>query len=479
MIFLKKASLVLLICACCFGCTNNKQSELRVTDSVATDTIQNVNNDAIEEATEEDSIQVNVGIRAVRNEDLRFVAGYPDPDYDYDYDPHYVNVSGILRMDGDSLIEETALSDSAHILIFIRQYPEYDKLFAFSSERDGNSQFCSKTAASKLYVIDTKTLEKHIIDVPYSIRENDNNYRLSIATTQFINIESVLYMCFHGICKNKKESENQTGVLFYLLNTTNGKFEKVEPEIYRNVIVNNGRLLFSRVSDGMVLKGDTVLNALRIATPQYYGNPIFTDNLPPGIKINPKTAEWAGGGLCLNTDDIMVLYFYEKETDELGMYVRKLRIWNKNKNEWGSMIINSDDIEFEYHNGYIMGNFNVSTDDPKILARKNEDYWTKPMTKYGPYYAPGWNYKSEWQTQAPYSEGDLFLYHVDSQNMIQWNTGHGDSEILMLKDETVYYRVYDKIFKAPIINHKELGKPELVIQNTLVGDVHWMFQIGN
>lgn len=100
------------------------------------------------------------------------------------------------------------------------------------------------------------------------------------------------------------------------------------------------------------------------------------------------------------------------------------------------------------------------------------------MTKYGPHYAPTWDYKSEWRQLAPYSEGDLFLYHVETQNMIQWNTGHGDSEILMLKDEHVYYRVYDKIYKAPIIDHKELGEAELVIQNTLVGDVHWMFQVG-
>ncbi|MBR2195609.1 MAG: hypothetical protein IJ911_08340 [Salinivirgaceae bacterium] len=474
MIFLKKASLVLLICACCFGCTNNKQSELRVTDSVATDTIQNVNNDAIEEATEEDSIQVNVGIRAVRNEDLRFVAGYPDPDYNYDYDPDYVNVSGILRIDGDSLIEESVLSDSAHILIYIRQYPEYERLFALSCERNKrHHQLLSETAASKLYVVNTKTLEKHIIDIPFSIRENGIEYEIVPIGTQIVFMNGILNLIFK--CSNYEKKLR----LYYSMNTANGKFEKVEPDIYRNVIVNNDRLLFRTVDDGMVMKGDTVLNALRIATPKYYGNPIFTDNLPPGIKIDPKTAAWAGGGLCLNTDDIMILYFYEKEIDDSEMLVRKFWIWNKKTKKWGTMSIKTDDAAFEYHDGYIMGNFNVSTDDAKILTRRNYAYWTKPMTKYGPYYAPGWNYKSEWQTQAPYSEGDLFLYHVDSQNMIQWNTGHGDSEILMLKDETVYYRVYDKIFKAPIINHKELGKPELVIQNALVGDVHWMFQIGN
>lgn len=474
MIFLKKASLVLLICACCFGCTNNKQSELRVTDSVATDTIQNVNNDAIEEATEEDSIQVNVGIRAVRNEDLRFVAGYPDPDYDYDYDPHYVNVSGILRMDGDSLIEETALSDSAHILIYIRQYPEYDKLFAFSSERDGNRQFCSKTAASKLYVIDTKTLEKHIIDIPFSIIEDDTKYELMPLRTKTntVFLDGDLYIAYGCINLEKKIRS------YFLQNTSNGNLEVVKPAIYRNVVVNNGRFMFHEVDEKIDLTADTVSKALCVPINRHNVYPLFYVNLPLDVD-KASTGDKVWTQLCINTDDIMILYFYEKETDESGMYIKKLRIWDKMKKEWSSMVINSDNIDFEYHDGYIMGNFNVSTDDVKILTRRNYAYWTKPMTKYGPYYAPGWNYKSEWQTQAPYSEGDLFLYHVDSQNMIQWNTGHGDSEILMLKDECVYYRVYDKIYKAPIINHKALGEPELIIQNTLIGDVHWMFQIGN
>ena len=56
MIFLKKVSLVLLICAYCFGCTNNKQSESRVADSVATDTIQDANSGTID-SKEETTVQ--------------------------------------------------------------------------------------------------------------------------------------------------------------------------------------------------------------------------------------------------------------------------------------------------------------------------------------------------------------------------------------------------------------------------------------
>lgn len=413
----------------------------------------------------------NVVCQAQDISKYRFVAGHPNTDYDFDYDPDYVSVSGILRIDGDSLIEETALSDSAHILFYIRQYPEYDKLFAFSCERDKNShQQLSATAASKLYVIDTKTLEKKEFDIPFSLKENGIEYEIVPTGTQIVFVNGNLNLIFK--CSNYEKELR----LYYSLNTTNGKFEKVEPEIYRNVMVNNERLLFRRVSDGMVMKGDTVLNALRIATPKYYGNPIFTDNLPPGIKINPKTAAWAGGGLILNTEGIMVLYFYEEEKGEDMINMRKLHVLDKASGEWSSFSINSNRVLIEYHNGYILGHLRVDTS--KSLLPFNNTYWTKPMTQYGPHYAPTWDYKSEWRQLAPYSEGDLFLYHVETQNMIQWNTGHGDSEILMLKDEHVYYRVYDKIYKAPIIDHKELGEAELVIQNILVGDVHWMFQVG-
>lgn len=476
MIFLKKVSLVLLICAYCFGCTNNKQSESRVADSVATDTIQDANGGTID--SKEETIQVNTNICVTQNENLRFVAGHPNTDYDFDYDPEYVNVSGILKIVDDSLVEETALSDSTHILFYIRQYPEYDKLFAFSCERDKKfHQQLSATAASKLYVVDTKTLEKKVFDIPFSLKENEVEYEVAPTGTQFVLLDSTLFMCFECMNYELPKGGEKKRLVYYSLNTVNGKFEKVEPEIYRNVIVNNERLLFRRVSDGMVMKGDTVLNALRIATPEYYGNPIFTDNLPPGIKVNPKTAAWAGGGLILNTKEIMVLYFYEEEKGEDMINMRKLHVLDKMSGEWSSFSINSNRVLIEYHNGYILGHLRVDTN--KGLLPFNSAYWTKPMTKYGPYYAPGWNYKSEWQQLAPYSEGCLFIYHVDTQSMIQWNTGHGDSEILMLKDECVYYRVYDKIYKASIINHKALGEPELIIQNTLIGDVHWMFQIGN
>ena len=168
----------------------------------------------------------NVVCHAQDINNYRFVAGHPNTDYDFDYDPDYVNVSGILKIVGDSLVEETALSDSTHILFYIRQYPEYNKLFAFSCERDKNShQQLSATAASKLYVIDTKTLEKKEFDIPFSLKENGIEYEIAPTGSQIILKNEVLLIVFE--CANYDLRK----MIYYSLNTTNGKFEKVEPEI--------------------------------------------------------------------------------------------------------------------------------------------------------------------------------------------------------------------------------------------------------
>ena len=91
-----------------------------------------------------------------QNKNLRLVAGYPDSSYE-NYNPDYASISAILRIDGDSLIEEIALSDSSHILFFVRMYQEYDELFALSVQRGKGSmsQLFADSATSQLYVVNT------------------------------------------------------------------------------------------------------------------------------------------------------------------------------------------------------------------------------------------------------------------------------------------------------------------------------------
>lgn len=415
-------------------------------------------------------------ISFAKYENLRLVAGYPDSDY-YDYNQKYVSISAILRIDGDSLIEEIALSDSSHILFFVRMYQEYDELFALSVQRGKGSmsQLFADSATSQLYVVNTKTLERNVFDIPYFVVEYDIKYNVLVFDTNIIKNDDTMCLVFKCMNFDLPEDTNIPSKIYYSLNISTGSFEKTGISVYRNIITNNRKIIFKDVSDGTRLRGDSTINGFSMMAPKHYGKNLFLDRPIAELRINKQFLR-NGGGLMLNTDSVMVISFYgDGDRDNGRMRVRTFYVYNKVNMQWSPVQIKSNRIIIEYHQGYICGHQNVDTYDWGAFNIKRE-YWTKPQTKYGPSYVATKDYDSDWyENRAPYSNGDLFLYHVNTKNKIEWNTGHGDSEILLVKDEVVYYRVYDKIYCAKIIDHKSLDTPELIIQNTLVGDVHWAF----
>ena len=75
-----------------------------------------------------------------------------------------------------------------------------------------------------------------------------------------------------------------------------------------------------------------------------------------------------------------------------------------------------------------------------------------------------------------YCPGILFLYNTETDKYIEWETQQGDSEILLVEDEIVYYRVFNAIYKAPILNGEELGESELLVRDDeVVPFIHWAF----
>jgi hypothetical protein len=73
-----------------------------------------------------------------------------------------------------------------------------------------------------------------------------------------------------------------------------------------------------------------------------------------------------------------------------------------------------------------------------------------------------------------YYPGNLILYNVDTQARIEFTTGQGDSEVLLISGSVAYYRVNDSIYKAEI-GESGISKPTLLAQSEAVADVHWAF----
>jgi hypothetical protein len=92
------------------------------------------------------------------------------------------------------------------------------------------------------------------------------------------------------------------------------------------------------------------------------------------------------------------------------------------------------------------------TKSPK--KRVDTDYWFRESKLYYP--------------------GTLFAIDTTSGKMITWQTGQGDSEILLIRDDNVIYRVDDSLYSARI-QGTTIGTSQLLAQDEAVPDMHWAF----
>jgi len=73
--------------------------------------------------------------------------------------------------------------------------------------------------------------------------------------------------------------------------------------------------------------------------------------------------------------------------------------------------------------------------------------------------------------------GRLHLYDSDSERMYTITTNQADSEIILVQDNTVYYRSSDRLYSAPL-GARGIGKPQLLVKDEAIRDAHWAFKKG-
>jgi len=96
--------------------------------------------------------------------------------------------------------------------------------------------------------------------------------------------------------------------------------------------------------------------------------------------------------------------------------------------------------------------------------------WRKEQTATGPA-------QEEWFEEEARDEvypGRLHVYDSETERLHTIVTAQADSEILLVEDNTVYYRVADRLYSAAI-EGKQLGKARLVAKAEEIRDAHWAF----
>lgn len=143
-------------------------------------------------------------------------------------------------------------------------------------------------------------------------------------------------------------------------------------------------------------------------------------------------------------------------------------LYNKQKDSWSDIELKGNSPTIMAYGHWLAGSVQDGRD-------YDENYFHDKLS-------PGKAARDSVYMECPFEElgvyrpGILYLFNTDTKKYIEWNTRQGDSEILLVQDETVYYRVFDAIYKAPIEKGEKLGKSELLAKdNQVVPYIHWAF----
>ncbi len=205
---------------------------------------------------------------------------------------------------------------------------------------------------------------------------------------------------------------------------------------------------------------------LRLATPAPNGDRRLDSNweLDPNIEISGTDRLW----LYVNNDSFMALSeensrFEKSDGTELGYTT--FHLFDKMNQKWISTQFPGGKTNVRGFGSWlaihVRGGIRNTT-SPGIEKRKQQD---KLM-----------DITFDYRTHLTYYPGILILYHVPTQRQLTIETHQGDSEILLVHENTCYYRVADKIYQATIPDKgDQLQDTTLLVQDEVVRDIHWAF----
>jgi hypothetical protein len=115
----------------------------------------------------------------------------------------------------------------------------------------------------------------------------------------------------------------------------------------------------------------------------------------------------------------------------------------------------------------------VAVHDASLPTTRNSlgaghEKWRSGRTKSGP------DLRASMLDAGAVFTGKLHLYDVETERVFPIATNDGDSEVLLVDEGTVYYRVSDRIYAAPI-SDKGVGLARLVTTDDAIVDAHWAF----
>ncbi len=373
-------------------------------------------------------------------EDLYLITGHPFSETDDLFE------SNLWRYDRDSsaLIRQIQLSTADEDLSNIKIYVElgYFTLMKKNSWKQEQSY-----DSLLIFNIDRMELKRKAVGkAGYYIVARANNYLLKLLNNLMVAFDLV----------------NSDDRLYNSYEIDNLKYrDSVELQLYKNVYLtgflggevlgNDFILAYSRKEDGyleILVSGDRSKR------------PCFPYELPEKYRFNTYARQL----VCINNDNYFLVSGNEQAgvnslgTVPLFIYDKKNKVWS-DKTLLGTLPRIRGFSEWLC--GYIGDNGESLLNKPLPGSSlwKDRETGLSPALRY----------------EGMYTPGILYFYNPSTKVYFELQTNQADSEVVLIQDNKVIYRVYDELYETEIVRGKKLGKSVLLLKSDYVPDIHWAF----
>ena len=389
---------------------------------------------------------------------LNLVMGHPYPHISTQFP------GKIFQLETDSLADILQFSEPMLLLENIRYYPDLNYLSVVTHEhrkREGKRVF------SRVFNSDSVYLRKHEINFGTEFGSN------CIKETLIKFNKKEVYDCFS--CRHLKTRERK----FYGINIYTGMVKEISPQDFAYSLISGSpggaldawdiQLLYTNPENGRLVIPKT---------PKIEERPPYPLVLPDSLQVGEKTRV----GVHVNNDFVTAINKKIIDSNQQSIGMSHFLIFNKQTEQWHTWKVEGSSTVVRGFDEWIVGSV-VGSNVKLIFDEKGRLQEKIPLNRV----SPGKDKRRQQGTDTGtpfdlradffdlYYPGVLFLHNINTRKTIEWSTGQGDSEVLLVEDKTVYYRIDDKIYQAQIINGKKLGKPELLLKDDRVPDIHWAF----
>ena len=391
-------------------------------------------------------------------EQIYFIAGMPIRQCVHDGTGE-VFVSQILKYSKEGeFTNKLTISDSTEILFSLNYYPKEKKIVSLSCLKSRENSPVAN-AGYKLSTVDVNDLSKEEIVLDQYLTISEAEYYVYNKSLRPIKLNGNFFSSIEYHSDDAKIFSRRF-IVSDSLKTEIGYSE------LQNTIPNGSMAgpLFRSNGDLLALEGHS--NKRLLVIPSYLKeDSIFHTVIPEDAVLAPNRYSAV---VLINNEQIRLI-FYREGKNGSAFY----NLYNKEQNRYYQYPFDDSNLNVKQFDNWIAGPTRIKYEKYSYKGpQPGQDQWNPNDNKYGLSVAEYIDRKLKTMILSGY----LAIRSIhDPSIFIEWDTKQGDSEILGIHQDIVYYRKHDEVWYVPIVQGKQLGQHEMLLKNEAVPGIHFMF----